>query len=333
MPTVTVNRVTAHLSDGSRIDIPYWDVNSGKEGTFFLVIANQHGNEVNGCEAIRRFIEVAQRKLKKGRVVGLPFANRLALHQRRPHINMAPEQPYGDDRGHNMNRTWPGDPNGNDTQRLSHAIHEGIAKHADAVLDLHSWSRFTATASIIKADKPELYELARVAAIRFVRVVKGEKPEPQDKPSTITRKFLEAGKLAITIELATQYAIVEHEVQRGLRAALNIAKHLGLMEGEPELDEPVIFLDNVEEEQVKAPVDGLFVEAPVATWDRVEKGQKLGHIIRDDTLEVVEILSPRSGWLKEFGCRREHCDVALPAQHPYASKGDLLASVVQPRES
>jgi hypothetical protein len=31
----------------------YWRLDSGKEGEAFLVLAEQHGNEVQGCEVIR----------------------------------------------------------------------------------------------------------------------------------------------------------------------------------------------------------------------------------------------------------------------------------------
>jgi hypothetical protein len=191
--------------------------------------------------------------------------------------------------------------------------YEGVAKHATHVVDLHSWSRFSATGGIIKDERPDIRALADVSAIRFVHVSK-----PGGKAvNTITAYKNRLGAACYTIELTTQYTVVEHEVRRGTRAVLNIAKHLGMIEGELEgKDEPVIFLDKAKETAIKAERAGLFVEAGLATWDYVEKGQKLGHILNDETLEVEEIFAPVSGYLKEYGVRRPDCDVALPAQHP-----------------
>jgi len=332
MPARTeVKRCSATLADGREVVIPYWEITADADGPVFLVIANQHGNEVNGCEAIRRFVEIASSDLERGKVLAVPFANRPALHCRRPHINMRPEQAYSDDRCHNMNRTWPGNPRGNDTERVSHAIYENVARRADLVLDLHSWSRFTATGAIIRENTPELRKLAKAAAIRFVHVSPIPKGTMQ-KYSTISGWFNNIGKTGFTIELATQYAVVEHEVQRGVRAATNFAKYLGMMDGELEgTDEPVFFLNEVEEVKVTAPCAGLFVESGLAPWDEITKGVKLGHIIKDDTLETVDIIAPAGGYLREYGCRRPDCDVALHAQHPYASEGDQLATIVIPR--
>ncbi|NOZ21879.1 MAG: hypothetical protein GXP25_12425 [Planctomycetes bacterium] len=326
-PTTEVKHVIAKLENGDEVKIPYWEIDSGAEGPVLFVLSNQHGNEINGCEAIRRFVEIAKVELQKGKVFAMPSANILALRKRRPHINLGPEQPYGDDEGHNMNRTWPGKADGNDTERQSYAIWEGVAKHATHVIDLHSWSRFSATGGITKADRPEVRALADVAAIRFVHVRKpGGKAD-----KTISAYTNGRGGACYTIELTTQYAIVEHEVERGRRAVLNIAKHLGMIDGELEgQDEPVIYLDKAKETEIEAETTGLFVEAGLATWDYVEKGQKLGHIMNDETLETHEIVAPVSGYLKEYGIRRPNCDVALPAQHPYASVGDLIASIVEP---
>ena len=81
---------------------------------------------------------------------------------------------------------------------------------------------------------------------------------------------------------------------------------------------------------MKAPCEGLFVEAGLETSDHVEEGQLLGHIIREDSLETVEIRAPATGYLWNYGCFRDHSDVALPPQHPWADAGDTLASVREP---
>ena len=328
----TLEYAVVELSDGSELRTPYWRLDSGQGGETFLVIAAQHGNEVQGCEVIRRFKQVCEKELQGGTVYLVPFANLPAIRHRRSHISLGPEQPYGDDEGHNMNRTWPGKADGNDTERLAHSLHEAVVQHCTRCLDLHSWSRFTATCTLARLDEGPSEQMAEASAIRFIQW----RPAPADgpvTPTTIGGMFNDSGRGAITIELAPQWVIRDKEVTAGLRAAMNVAKILGMIDGELELlDGPAVAFTREELEErmheVKAPCSGMFVEAGLATSDHVEEGQKLGHIIRDDNLETVEIHAPATGYLWNYGCFREHCDVALPPQHPYASDGDMLASVM-----
>lgn len=332
MPTSTLAFANATLTDGRVCTIPYWHLDSGRPGEVFLVLAEQHGNEVQGCEVIRRFRQVCEAQLVAGQVYLVPFANPLALRHRRSHVTLGPEQPYGEADGQNMNLTWPGDAEGNDTARVSYALWQAVGRHCTRCLDLHSWSRFTATAALSRDDVPGSHAMALASAIRFVQGRPRPNPAP-GQPSLIGVMFNNYGKAALSIELAPQWVIREKEVALGLRAATNIAKLLGLIEGEIEaLEGPVVHFRQEDKasrtHEVSAPCSGLFVENGLETSDYVEQGQKLGHIISDETLETVEILSPTSGYLWEYGCHRTDCDVALPDMHPYADAGDPLASVM-----
>ncbi|MGC9319596.1 MAG: succinylglutamate desuccinylase/aspartoacylase family protein [Armatimonadota bacterium] len=330
----TLHHATATLTDGSEVRTPWWHIDPGSGGESLLVIAAQHGNEVQGCEVIRRFREVCERQLRRGEVFLVPFANLPAIRHRRSHISLGPEQPYGDDQGHNMNRTWPGDPDGNDTERVAHSLHEAVVRHCSRCLDLHSWSRFTATAALARRDGGPSQEMAEASAVRFIQWRKP--PTGEGGGKSIGALFNDSGRGALTIELAPQWVIREKEVAVGLRAATNLARLFGMMAGEPApLDGPYLEMgpetqDHEERlHELSAPCAGLFVEAGLETSDHVEEGQILGHIIRESDLATVEITAPASGWLWQYGCHRENCDVALPPQHPWADEGDRLAAVLE----
>lgn len=333
---VTLEYAVATMTDGSQMRTPFWRVDSGVGGESLLVIAAQHGNEVQGCEVTRRFREVCEERLVAGSVWLVPFANPPAVRHRRSHINLGPEQPYGDDEGHNMNRTWPGNAEGNDTERVAASVHDAVVTHCTRCLDLHSWSRFTATATLTRNDGGLCEQMAEASAIRFVQW-RTHPANGHGKPCTIGALFNESNRASITIELAPQWVIREKEVAQGLRAATNLAKLFGMIEGEMDLlDEQVCFErygddGRARTHDVNAARDGLFVEAGLETSDRVEEGQYLGHLIRDDSLKMVEVTAPATGYLWSYGSHRADCDVALPPQHPYTTRGDLLATVIEPR--
>ncbi len=325
--------IAAHLAEAGAVEVPYWEVAAGEDGPCLLVTAAQHGNEVQGSEAIRRLVSIAGEALVCGRILAVPFCNLPAVRRRRPHLSSGPERPYGDDAGHNMNRTWPGSADGNDTERLSHAIYAALGARATHCLDIHCWEKHSAPAALPRKDRPRSLELARVCALPFAIPQPGRggtETEPKT-PCTIGAYFNDSGRAALTIELSGQYVVVEKEVRRGLRCALNLGRLLGMLPGDPEgLDERMVWLDQATLTEVRAPVTGLFVGAGLEPGDWVAEGQTLGHILSDTDLSTVTIPAPAGGRLRHFGCSRAHADVALPGHHPYASEGDLLATVATP---
>ena len=317
---VKVRRTTATLRSGDKVRIPAWVIDSGKPGPCFLLTAAQHGNEVQGCEAIRRFVEIASKDIKAGKVIAAPFVNLPAVRHRRPHINLKPEQSYGDDRGHNMNRTWPGKKSGNDTARVSYAVYQAFGREATHVLDLHCWSRYGAPAVLIR-NAPAVRDLAKKMGHRFVKIC-------QPNSFTIGGLLASSGRIGVTYEFAGQYLIDEAQVQRGMRVVLNMAKAIGILPGRLlRGDDPVLFSDETDMLTVAAPCSGLFAESGLKLCDPVKKGQVLGRILSDVNLKCREIAAPASGYLHTYGAHRDKCDVALPSQHPYVSKGDTLAAI------
>ena len=318
---VETDRVVAQLRGKKQVTIPLWRVDSGKPGPVLLLTAAQHGNEVQGSEAIRRFVEVCKTRLKAGRVIAVPIVNIPAFHDRRPHIRMRPEQPYGDDRGHNMNRWWPGKRAGNDTARIPYAIYQAAGDEATHVLDLHCWEEHAAPAVLIR-DVPGLRQIAKKLGHRFVDV----RP-PSDH--TLGGYFCATGRVGITYEFSGQYTVNEAQVQRGLRMMTNLAKTIGLTSGKlAKGDSPVLFSDQCDRVDVTAPCTGLFVEAGFGTCEPVKRGALLGRILSDVDLSCQEIRSPANGYLRAYGASRAHCDVAMPGHHPYVTEGERLATVM-----
>jgi len=314
-------KITACLRSGEKVAVPAWELDGGTDGPRLMLLAAQHGNEVQGSEAIRQFVDIAAHGALNGKVFAVPFANLPAIRERRPHIRMKPEQAYGDDRGHNMNRTWPGNPRGNDTARLSHAIYQSFGDEATHCFDFHCWERHAAPALLIR-EAPNLRELAQKIAHRFVRV---------SKPNNITVSgyFCSTGRVGLTYEFSGQYVINHQQIKLGLRVLMNYAKLIGLLPGRLQKGfDPVLFSDETDEMDVLAPRSGLFVAEELRTCDYVSKGTVLGRILSDMTLKCDEVLAPRAGYLRAFGASRPKCDVAMPGHHPYVTKGERLATIV-----
>lgn len=326
----TLSHVEATLAGGQTLRLPYWHLRSGRPGECLLLTAAQHGIEMQGCEILRRFQRLCLTHLTRGEVYLFPFTNLPAVRYRRSNLTALPEQPHAATLAHNLGYSWPGDPKGNDTQRLAYALSQQIVPRCTRSLDLHSWARFTAPCSMARPDVSASWEMAVAMPVRFRR---GLPPPASDSPCMLEHLFSRQGLGGAIVELPPQWAVTEPAVALGLQTVINVARVLGLLEGEPDLLSPPV-VDFTPEllatrgHAVLAPCSGLFVEVGLQAGDRVEAGQKLGHLLSDETLETREVLSPASGYLWQYGCHREHADVALPALHPYADPGDVLASVM-----
>ena len=182
---------------GTNMDTPLFFMDSGKPGATFLLIGGTHAREIAGTTAATIFVENVQ--VTQGRVIVLPFANRSALSIEdelgsSPHFLLVEGKSgprflvYGDRRtdirdqgiadpevfvhdpsgmeiadgaeSRNLNRNYPGKPDGNPTQQLAFAILEMIrSEDVDFCLDMHE----SGTPDRVELDSGEVYGGSRLA--------------------------------------------------------------------------------------------------------------------------------------------------------------------------
>ncbi|HNS32233.1 MAG TPA: succinylglutamate desuccinylase/aspartoacylase family protein [bacterium] len=325
--------------------IAYWEIDSGKEGPILLITAALHGNEVHGSEVIRRFCPIAEKNIVKGRMIMIPFANPLALWNRRPHIVSTLAHPKGReiwdaekkilrfDLHDNINCTWPGDPDGNEPSQVTHVLYNKIVKQATHLIDMHCWSRFTVTAAL-SDERKDIMSISKAAALPAISVRPGTETATGKIPGfpcTLGMLFRATGRIGLDMEFSGQYVLYEKEVVRGVRMLSNCSKHIGMFRGKPEgMEETVMVLESkTKQVPVKAPNEGLFAESGLSVGDYVKKGDILGTLFSDRTLKTKEIKAPVDGYLYVYGHHRRFCDADLAEMHPYSDKGDTLAIIIK----
>lgn len=334
---VIVDHAIAKLEDGRVVSTPFWRVDSGRDGPSLALIAAQHGNEVQGAEVARRFQEVCAEQLISGSVWLVPMANLLAIRSRRHSFDLAPEQNNRLNPGklHNMQRHWPGDPGGNDTSRLAYSLDQSVVRNCSHLVDMHCWEHFFAAETLAVNDHEPSRILGEVAATRFISW--SAAGQPQGDKMMVGQLIRKRGGGAIAMELSGQFQMQERQVQIGLNSMVNIARHLLMIEGEPQLIQGQVVIRKPENtHEVIASSSGIFMPSvgknkmiPLTPDDYVEEGQILGHIISDKDLAKVPVIAPVSGYLWKFGaCHWGLCDASLPAQHPYTETGEPIVVIV-----
>ena len=117
-------------SDLSRRRLPVMCATSENPGPVVWLTACSHGNEVSGIVVIQEVFKSIRRRLRCGSVQAFPLMNPLGFEAGKRHITMS---------GEDLNRSFPGNPNGSLGERIAHEIFSTItATKPDLVVDFHN---------------------------------------------------------------------------------------------------------------------------------------------------------------------------------------------------
>jgi len=108
--------------------IPFICIANGS-GPTVLLMAGNHGDEYEGQIALLKLSRMLAAEQVQGRIIILPAANFPAAMAGR---RISPID------GGNLNRSFPGDPNGSPTQMIAHFIESRLLPLSDYVIDIHS---------------------------------------------------------------------------------------------------------------------------------------------------------------------------------------------------
>ena len=116
--------------EGIAADTPVLVVNGSAPGPVLCVTAAVHGDELNGIEMVRRlFYEIDPEKLR-GTLIGVPIVNLDGFRRNSRYLT---------DR-RDLNRFFPGNPQGSTASRVAHSFFNKIVLHCEALVDLHTGS-------------------------------------------------------------------------------------------------------------------------------------------------------------------------------------------------
>jgi uncharacterized protein len=117
-----------YISPIDGVEIPFGIIEGTEPGPCLLVTAGVHGSEFCSIETAVRLLNRRPEEIK-GTLVVLPILNVQGFHKRS--IYIMPED------GKNLNRMFPGKPDGSTSERLANWLVTNVYPQVDAYLDLH----------------------------------------------------------------------------------------------------------------------------------------------------------------------------------------------------
>lgn len=264
---------------GMRMAVPVWIARGAKPGKTLAVTGGIHGDELNGVEIARRvFVETDPQKLS-GTLVVLPLLNR--------HGFLAGTRYMSDRR--DLNRAFPGSPNGSSASIIAHSIFQPVILRSDAMVDLH-------TASDTRINLPQIRtNLKSPAALGLARAFGDGVVLNDDGPEgSLRRSALDAGIPAIIYEAGGVLVLDPQEIERGVTGVHNIMRHLGMLP--PTSVEPAQATVYKKTRWLRVPpgAAGMFLTT-LKPGDEVQRGDILGKVVDPLSDKETPILSPNDG--------------------------------------
>ena len=280
--------VPASGDAGARIPVSL--VRGSSDGPVLALIAGTHGYEYPGITALQRLRQSIDPRALRGTLILVHIANPPSFYGRTLYTSPAD--------GKNLNRVYPGRPDGTLSERIAHVITTEVIAKADFLVDLHAGDGNEALRPYVYM--PVTGDARLDAATRGMALAFGLDHIVIDTGrivSTEATKFVDQTALARGIPAITTetgqlgqndertIALAEHGIQ-------NLMRHLGMLEGTAEPNPGVVWLKDYQ--VITSPVTGVF-RATVRDGYAVAEGGLLGELYDAFGARIGDVRAPFAG--------------------------------------
>lgn len=250
----------ASLPDHTPLTLNVEVIHGARPGPTLFVSAVIHGDEVIGLEVIRRLLRAPALSELAGTLLAIPLVNVIGFLS---HSRYLPDR-------RDLNRCFPGSPNGPLGERMAWLFSKEIIERADVGIDIHSASNHRVNLPQIRvdslADEPRRLATAFGAPVVLHTSLRTGSLRAAARAQDKTVLLYEAGE-ALRFD--------EQSVRVGVSGVLAVMASLGMVPSGPEASSayaPVIVKRSYWE---RAPEGGVF-RAYKALGDGVGAGEDLG---------------------------------------------------------
>ena len=280
----TFDLPVTYMANGYELTIPVHVVNGAQPGPKMLLTALSHGDATTGFECIRQVLETVDEKALHGTIVAVPCQNPVGFEWD------ARNTPVD---SNNMNRCYPGRPNGWFTEQVAGAI-SPLCKDVDFLIDWHGGGYGTAINYVLLSREEgelgeEIHRMGRVYGLKLM--YDGAPAGPAAAyAGTLTDYMISLGKPAIVAEVGTGICLPMDIVKTSVRGVFNVMKYKGMIEGKPEVEHDQYLLKD--RPLLRPHNGGMFypLAGPEMLNGTVPKGTPIAEIRNVRTMEVIETM-------------------------------------------
>jgi predicted deacylase len=304
---------TGYMPDGSPVEIPVIVLRGNQDGPVLWMHACVHGNEYCGTYSIHTFLNSLDPAGLKGSIVALPILNLTAFRSSRR------TSPFEGFNNGDMNRCFPGNPNGGFTEQAAAAVYAAMKGTATHLVDFHTAFTSTTRWALYSDLGGEVSRVGRLMAEAFGY----ENTLPTPAGTLVGSALMTAGADGVPgyiVEAGGLGPAFTRETVNDVAERLrNLARAIGLLDGEVTQYGPLTLFSNFH--WATAPRGGLF-RPKVACGETITEGDVVGTYYDQFGEPNGDVHSPASG--------------VVLAHHPgpIIPQGDVLIHIgLDPRQA
>ncbi|HXN63805.1 MAG TPA: succinylglutamate desuccinylase/aspartoacylase family protein [Candidatus Acidoferrales bacterium] len=270
--------------------IPVVVIRGAKPGPVLAIVSGAHGTEYASILAVEKLIGRLDPAEISGTVVLAPLVNHESFQQIVPHLNPVDKK--------NMNRFYPGSPDGSQTDRASWVITKQIVERCDFLIDLHGGDldeslvpyTYWTTVGNERVDATSR-EMALAFGLNYI-IIQSDFPRDPNAAKYLVSDALTRGKPSIIAEAGYAGVSETDDVETLVRGNLNVMRYLKMLPGAaPRLEHPVWMEKAV---TVEGEQEGIFYPL-VKRGTYVEAGAEVGYVTDYFGKVVQEARAPVAG--------------------------------------
>lgn len=316
--TAKPGEMTSGIIDLGTSTIPITVFNGKKPGPVLALVAGNHGYEYPPILALQLLRPKIKPRNLAGAILMVHVANMPSFLGRTVYFSPLD--------GQNLNRVYPGNPNGTPSEKIAHAITTQVIDQCDYLLDLHcgdgNESLRPYVYQTVTADPALNAKIANLVAHCGFDHIVVDRNRPVDPLASLycSNTAITRGKPAVTVEAGFLGVPDEKSAKMIAEGVENVMRYLEITSGfgSPKRVKKPIFLDPAE--VIASPETGLLYPR-VKRDETVKKGAILAHITDFFGKKIAEVKSPVGG------------KVLYIVATPPITKGQPIACVGVPNSS
>ncbi len=271
-------------------NVPVIVISGIKPGPKLALVAGAHGTEYASIIALEKLAQTLKPAEVSGTVIIVPLINLASFAQKVPHINPID--------GKNMNRLYPGNASGTQTERALWAINKQVVAVSDYLIDLHGgdldenlrrYSYWPVTGN----EKLDATTRAMALAFGLDHIII-QKNQGQAVPgaTSLSRFAIDLGKPTVIAEAGHAGATDTEDVDALAQGVQSVMRHLKMLAGEVKPVEHPVWIGQIT--TVHSEHEGIFY--PLAVPEGyVAQGMRIGYVTDYFGNKVEDVVTPVAG--------------------------------------
>lgn len=285
-------RIQIDVEEDHDVFIPVTVINGQKEGKTLALVAGVHGYEYPPILSLYRLKTMIDPAELAGTLILVHIANLPGFQKRIIYYN-----PFD---WKNLNRVFPGNPEGTQSERIAHVLVEEVVKKSDALIDLHCgdgnealipycYWMVSKNENINHVSK----EMVKAFGIKHIIIDDTRTQDISDSRYLGNTAVLHS-RPAITTESGYLGKSDEESIARNVNGILSVMRLFKMISGEPEFIADPVWIDRYE--VIYSGFDGLFFPLTEMGY-YARKGEKIGYTTDYLGNVVEEFHAPFTGMI------------------------------------